>query len=154
MMACRKRFGYDILLADVKGADAESFYISVLIKTFFDRCRGKDLPVPEFMRELNQVILAGALKKLEVGALFIRIRQAERRMEVLSAGYPSQWFMGLGGTGPRMLSFSGSPLGAGPEPGRTVCEIPFGRGDRLFIFPETGFPESEKTAPWERNRPA
>jgi DNA-binding response OmpR family regulator len=147
VMACRKRACYEIFLADVKGADAESFYVSVLIKTFFDRCRTRELSGPEFLRQLNQVIHAGALRKQDVGALLIRIHHADRRMEVFPAGLPSQWFMGLGETRPRMLAFSGAPLGARAEPGRTTCEVPFGHGDRLFIFSGREFPDPDAGAP-------
>ncbi|MDB5047348.1 MAG: atoC [Fibrobacteres bacterium] len=136
VMACRKRTSFEILLADVRGSDAESFYVSVLIKTFFDKCRSRELGSMEFLRELNQVILAGALRKQDVGAIFIRIHQAGRRLEIMPAGYPTQWFLGLGEAKPRILSFAGSPLGLVPEPGFTSCEVPFNRGDRLFILSE------------------
>jgi CheY-like chemotaxis protein len=143
VMACRRRGGYDILLTDVQGSDAESFYVSVLIKTFFDKCRSQEPTGPEFLRQLNQVILAGAFKQREVGALFIRVHKAERQLEILSAGYPTQWFLGLGKANPRILSFAGSPLGLVQEPGLTSCELPFGRGDRLFIFSERELPDAE-----------
>jgi DNA-binding response OmpR family regulator len=136
VLAARKRFGYDILLADARGADSESFYVSVLIKTFFDKARSREIPALEFMRELNQVIMAGALRKHAVDALFIRIYQAERRIEILPAGYPCQCFIGLGDSRPQMCSFTGDPLGAVADPGRTVCEMSFDRGDRLFIYSE------------------
>ncbi len=143
VMACRKRFGYDILMADVSGADSESFYISVLVKTFFDKARTRELSGREFMRDLNQVVLAGALKRHNVGALFIRIYQAGRRIEILPAGYPSQCFVGLGEARPQLLTFSGSPLGTESEPGCTLCEMPFNRGDRLFLYSQQEPPGSE-----------
>jgi DNA-binding response OmpR family regulator len=143
ILASRKRFGYDILLADARGADSESFYVSVLIKTFFDKTRSREIPGAEFMRELNQVILAGALKKQNVGAIFIRVYQTERRIEILPAGYPCQCFIGLGESRPQMFSFTGDPLGAGSDPGRTLCEMSFDHGDRMFLYSEREEPGFE-----------
>lgn len=148
VMACRRREGFDILLADVPGNDAESFYASVLIKTFFDRSRGRDGEEMEggrFIASLNRVLLEGALKKRDLGAIFIRVRPADRRIEIHPAGLPCRCFLGLGGETPRTLAFSGSPLGGVAEPGLTSCAFPYRRGDRIFLVSE---PESSRnTAP-------
>jgi DNA-binding response OmpR family regulator len=137
VMACRRQDGFDILLADVPGNDAESFYASVLIKTFFDRCRAQRMESGAFMSALNRVILEGALKKRDLGAIFIRVHHAERRIEIHPAGLPCQCFLGLRGATPRNLAFAGSPLGVVPEPGITSCVFPYARGDRIFLVSET-----------------
>jgi CheY-like chemotaxis protein len=137
VMACKRRNGFDILLADVGGSDAESFYASVLIKTFYDRCRARETEGAQFITELNQVILEGALKKQDIGAMFIRVRHAERRIEIHPAGFPCQFLIGLGGKAPQAMAFTGAPLGTAQQPGMTVCELPYQRGDRIFFISET-----------------
>lgn len=137
VMACRRPEGFDILLADVPGNDAESFYASVLIKTFFDRCRSQRMESGRFMSALNGVILEGALKKRDLGAIFIRVHHAERRIEIHPAGLPCQCFLGLRGATPRTLAFAGSPLGVAPDPGTTSCVFPYTRGDRIFLVSES-----------------
>lgn len=137
VMACRRQDGFDILLADVPGNDAESFYASVLIKTFFDRCRAQRMESGGFMSALNRVILDGALKKRDLGAIFIRVHHAERKIEIHPAGLPCQCFLGLRGATPRNLAFAGSPLGVVPDPGATSCVFPYARGDRIFLVSET-----------------
>jgi CheY-like chemotaxis protein len=140
VMACKKPHGFDILLADVRGADAESFYVSVLIKTFFDKHRAGNAEACRFLAALNQMILDGALRKQDIGALFLRIQPLDRRIEIHPAGFPSQCWLGLGGTAPRMLSFAGSPLGLVKDPGFTSCDLDYRRGDRLFILSEPQAP--------------
>ncbi|MDB5103459.1 MAG: atoC [Fibrobacteres bacterium] len=137
VLACRRPSGFDILLADIPGQDAESFYASVLIKTHFDRCRSQKMEGGEFMASLNRVIFDGAFKKRDLEAIFIRIRYGERRIEIHPAGLPCQCLVGLGGTAPRALSFSGSPLGSVQEPGLTVCGFPYLHGDRIFFVSDT-----------------
>lgn len=155
VMACKKPHGFDILLADVRGSDAESFYASVLIKTFFDKHRSGSVQACRFLASLNQVILDGALRKQEIGALFLRIHQLERRIEIHPAGFPCQGYVGLGGNAPRMLSFAGSPLGVVKDPGFTSCDLDYRRGDRLFILSEpTASPRqvnAEAGPPSQRN---
>ena len=137
VLACRRQEGIDILLADVPNNDAESFYASVLIKTFFDRCRSQPMESAAFMSALNRVILDGALKKRDLGAIFIRVLHAERRIEIHPAGLPCRCFLGLRGATPRSLACAGSPLGVVPEPGSTICVFPYTRGDRIFLVSES-----------------
>ena len=143
VMACKNHSGFDILLADVRGNDAESFYASVLIKTFFDRCRSQETDGSRFITALNRVLLEGSLKKQDIGALFIRVRHAERRIEFHPAGFPCQCLFGLGGDSPRAISLNGSALGSAVNASITRCELPYKRGDRLFIVSET---ESDRDA--------
>ena len=144
VMACRQQDGFDILLAEVPGNDAESFYASVLIKTFFDRCRGEWMEGGRFMSSLNRVILEGALKRRDLGAIFIRVRHAEKRIEIHPAGLPCRCFLGLRGATRRNLEFTGSPLGVVAHPGTTSCGFTYQRGDRIFLASE---PESSRHAP-------
>ena len=134
VLASRKPSGYDILLADVSGNDAESFFISALIKSFFDKCRAEDLDGRQFLHRLNQVILEGSLKHREVRALYLRVNRSGRRLEVTPSGFPARILIGLGESNPHLLEFSGASLGIADGHSQSVCEVPYGRGDRIFIY--------------------
>jgi hypothetical protein len=136
VLASRKKTGFDLLFADVEGAGNESFYVSVILKSFFDRQRALEAPGREFIRQLNEVLLDGCLQRPGVKALYVRIRTPERRMEVYPAGYSSRWYLGLGEERTRMLEFEGTPLGLVGEARETVCELPYACRDRLLLLGE------------------
>lgn len=135
ILAARKPHGLDILLAEVEGSDPESFYVSVLVKSFFDRWRKEPVEGREFLSALNGVVLGGSLERKEVRALLLRIRTAGRRVEAYLGGYPCWAFTGLGGHSPKAASLRGEALGIGERPGQCVIEFPYAPGDRLFIVP-------------------
>ena len=62
---------------------------------------------------------------------------------MFAGGYPSRCFIGLGEGKPQTFVFSGASLGGSAEPGRTLCELPFSRGERLFIYSERDAAGSE-----------
>jgi CheY-like chemotaxis protein len=153
ILAARKPHGIDILIADVEGNDSESFYVSVLVKSFFDRWRKDPIDGREFMASLNGVVLGGSLERKEVRALFLRIHTSGRRAEAYLAGYPCWAFSGLGGSSPKSACLRGEPLGIGMKPGQSLVEIPYAPGDRLFIVPGQGCDDSPETGwVWSRTR--
>ncbi len=135
ILANRKRSGYDILLVEAFGADSECFYMTMLIKNYFDKNRTLDTAPQNFLQGLNQVILDGSLKCREVRALLIHLGNAGI-LEVLPAGYPTRMFFGLGKDQPRFLTFSGLPLGGQATVGQIKFEIPYKPNDKLFVFAE------------------
>lgn len=165
VLAERKPHGLDILLADVEGTDSESFYVSVLVKTCFDRWRKDPIAGREFLATLNGILLGGSLKPKEVRALFLRIHTAGKRVDAYLAGYPCWAFMGLGGPSPKSACLQGEALGATRRPGQMVVEFPYVPGDRFFVLPgkeagadgegpsgkETG-DSAESGWPWARLR--
>lgn len=151
ILAARKPHGVDILLAEVEGADSESFYVGVLVKAFFDRWRKDPIGGREFMATLNGVALGGSLERKEVRALLLRIHTAGRRAEAYLGGYPCWAFSGLGGSSPKSACLRGEPLGIGEWPGQSVAEIPYAPGDRLFIVPGRECDDSPETG-WVGSR--
>lgn len=149
VMAARKPFGFEILLTEVSGDDSESFFLSVIIKTFFDRNRSGTLTGPEFLGQLNDAILKSSLKKQPVRAILLRIHQAGKRIELLPAGLASQLYKGLGETDPRTLSLCGSPLGMDGEPGRTLCTLPYNSRDRLYLVSGKNVPDPGSGQDWD-----
>lgn len=136
-LACRRPGSFDVLLADVRAAGPESFYMSVLIKSFFEDHRRGDIDGMEFMRKLDQVIREGGLGNSGVGGLLLRLRPAERRLEVYPAGYAAHLFLGIGDAA-RMTGLQGAPLGLTGGAKETLVEIPFRRRDRLVLYSEGG----------------
>lgn len=153
ILAARKPHGIDLLFADVEGADPESFYVSVLVKSFFDRWRKEPIEGGEFMAALNQVVLGGVLEPKTVRAMLLRIHAGGKRVEAHLAGYPCWLFLRLGGAAPESASLLGDALGASPRPGRTVAEFPYAAGDRLFVLPGREPDDSPETGwLWARLR--
>jgi CheY-like chemotaxis protein len=153
VLAERKPHGMDILLAEVEGADSESFYVSVLVKSFFDRWRKDPIGGREFLATLNGVVLGGSLKPKEVRAILLRIHTAEKRVDAYLAGYPCWAFAGLGGHTPKSACLLGEPLGVSKRPGQMVVEFPYTPGDRFFILPGKDAGDSPETGwLWARLR--
>jgi CheY-like chemotaxis protein len=145
VLAERKPHGIDILLAEVQGSDPESFYVSVLVKTCFDRWRRQPIGGREFLAALDGAVLGGSLKPKEVRAIFLRIHTAEKRVDVYLAGYSCWAFMGVGGISPKSACLQGESLGLGGSPGRMVVEFPYVRGDRFFLMPAREAGDSPET---------
>lgn len=153
ILAARKPHGIDILVADVEGVDSESFYVSVLVKSFFDRWRQDPVEGGEFMSGLNSVVLGGSLQPKEVRAMLLRVHTAERRVDAYLGGYSCWAFLGLGGRVPKSATLRGEPLGTSARPGKSVVEIPYAPGDRLFILPGREMNDSPETGwLWARLR--
>ena len=146
LLAARKPHGFDLLLAEVEGADAESFYVSVLVKTFFDRWRRDEIDGREFMATLNGVVLGGSLVPKAVHSLFLRANLKEGRIDAYPAGYTATCFLGLGGESPRGLVLDGEPLGLGSRPGQSMVQIPFESGERIFLIPRRAYGECTDAA--------
>jgi hypothetical protein len=136
-LACRRPGAFDVLLADVRAAGPESFYMSVLIKSFFEERRRGDVDGTEFMRELDRAVREGGLGNSGVGALLLRLLPAERRLEVHPAGYAAHLFLGIGESA-RITGLQGAPLGLPGGAKETLVEIPFRRRDRLVLYSEGG----------------
>jgi hypothetical protein len=144
VLACRKKHGFDLLFADVEAVGNEGFYVSVILKSFFDRHRPLEISGREFIRRLNEALLDGCLHGHSMGpdgcpgvkALYARIRTPERRMEVYPAGYASRWYLGLGEDRSRVMEFEGTPLGLIGGARETVCELPYSCRDRLILLGE------------------
>jgi CheY-like chemotaxis protein len=145
ILAARKPHGIDILIADVDGVDSESFYVSVLVKSFFDRWRQDPFDGREFMASLNDVVMGGSLEPKEVRAMLLRIHSREKRVDAYLGGYPCWAFMGLGGRAPKSASLRGEALGMVGKPGQSVVEFPYAAGDRLFILPGREMDDSPET---------
>lgn len=136
-LACRRPGCFDLLFADVRAAGPESFYLSVLIRSFFEKHRNAAMDGMEFMRNLDAAIREGGLGNPGVGALLVRLQSAERRLDVYPAGYAAHLYLGQGEAA-RVASLQGMPLGLPAGPRETLVEVPFLRGDKLVIYSEGG----------------
>jgi hypothetical protein len=136
VLACRRRLGYDLLIADVGAAGRESFYLTVLIKSFFDRERLQEPGARDFLRRLGEAVRTGSLESPRLDALLLRIRTADRVLEFHPAGYRTHACLGWGEDKARMFAFSGTTLGAGAMGGESVYEIQYACRDRLLLLGE------------------
>lgn len=136
-LACRRPGAFDVLLADVRAAGPEGFYMSVLIKSYFEERRRADLGGTDFMRGLDAALREGGLGRPGVGALLVRLRAAERILEAHPAGYAAHLYLGLSGAA-RFVDLQGSPLGLPGGAKETLVDIPFQRRDRLVLYSEGG----------------
>lgn len=153
ILAERKPHGADVLIAEVDGSDPESFYISVLVKSCFDRWRKKPIGGREFMTSLHEAVLGGSLERKEVRAMLLRINSPERRVDAYLGGYPCWAFAGLGSRAPKSASLGGEALGVGDKPGQYVIEFPYVPGERIFIVPGREPDDSPETGwVWARTR--
>lgn len=133
-LACRRQGGFDLLLAETDDAAGEGFYISVLIRSWFEERRRQDPGGEHFLRDLAAVVREGSLQDSEVRTLYLRVRTEDRRIEVYPAGYPARLHLDCESEGSRMLDLAGVPLGRAGAAGETLCMIPFCCGDRLLIL--------------------
>lgn len=140
VLACRRRAGFDLLLADAGAAGRESFYLTVLIKSFFDRERLREPEARDFLRRLGEAVRTGSLESPRLDALLVRIRTADRVLEFHPAGYRSHACLGWGEDRARMFAFSGSSLGSGAGSGESVYEVRYACRDRLVLLGEGSEP--------------
>lgn len=140
VLACRRRLGYDLLVADTGAAGRESFYLSVLIKSFFDRERLLEPGARDLLRRLGQAVRAGSLEAPRLEALLVRIRTTDRVLEFHPAGYRSQACLGWGEEQARLFAFSGVAQGPGAEGGASVYEVRYACRDRLMLLGEGSEP--------------
>jgi serine phosphatase RsbU (regulator of sigma subunit) len=133
-----KDSSYRIFIADATGHGVHAAMITMAIKGLYDPIKEFELPPHKVIEIFNEEFMDNfvSLNSL-LTAMIIDIHTESKIIEFASAGHPSAVLIQKGNL--KLLPKTGRMIGIKKQSHYEKMEIPFGTGDRLFVFTDGAY---------------